>query len=268
MSTSGARVNMLRSHLSGKWVLRITSLVVLVIAWYYFGEVQNMQTVSSPALVAAYTYDLLVSMEWISHTAITLVRLFAAFTISMVVGVVFALILGVTNFWEEVFKDYVVIGLTTPGIIVVIFAAMLFGTGNLTPIVAGAILSLASTVQIVYEAVKDIDDGLLEMSRAFDVSRWATMYRVAFKSVMPAIFTAARINIGGIFTTITLAEFLASSSGLGFMIQAQIARSSFTGLISWGLIIVTIIMILEYGVFAYLESRAFDYRQDNLGGVL
>jgi NitT/TauT family transport system permease protein len=255
-----------RSQEGSRWTTTLLSLVVLIIAWYLVAEFLNVETLSSPMLVAAYSYELLVSLEWVSHTAVSLWRMFIAFVVSTILGVAIALLLGVTSFWEEVIKDYVVIGLTMPGLILIIFAAMVFGTSSLTPIVAATIITLPSTIQIVYEAVKDIDNDLIEMARAFDVSRRSILYRIALKSVLPAVFVAARLSIGGIFTVVSLGEYIATSSGLGFMIRVQLGRTSFTGLISWGLIIVAIIMIVEYGIFAQLEKRLFDYRQETSKG--
>lgn len=239
---------------------------MLIVAWHFFGEVLGIEELASPATVAVFTFDLLISLEWVSHATASLGRLLIAFTISMVFGTVLALFLGVTSFWEAVFKDFVIMWITIPGVIIVIFAAMWFGTGNLTPIAAGSILSIGPTAQIVYESVKDIDNDLIEMARSFDVSRRRILSRVVVRSVLPAILVSARLSFVGIWNTIALGEYLATTSGLGYQIRIQLQRTSFTGLISWALIFVVIVAVIEYGILAQLENRLFAYRQNESKG--
>lgn len=261
-------INVIRNLIGNnrKVLTTIISFISILCIWYVIGDVLGNRTLSSPTLVAEFTTDLIISGDWVPHASVTIGRMLVAFTFSMLFGILFAFFLGFTSFWEAVFRDYIVIWLAMPGLLFIIFAAMWFGTGNLTPIVAGTILAFPYTAQIVYEDVKDIDRDLLIMGQSFGVSRLRITRWVILQSVFPAIFVAARLAFAGLWTVVTLAEYIASSSGLGFQLRLQLQAVSMVGLIGWAMVFVFIIGFVEYGIFHTLEKRVFAYRQDELGG--
>lgn len=248
---------------SDRRIVTIESIVLLAALWQVAASVFGMQAViSSPLAIIAFTGDLLVSLRWVPHATVTLFRILVAFLLGMTIGIVVALILGFTEFWEAVVKDFVVTWLSMPTLLAVLFAAMWFGTGELTPIAAGVVVAMPYNAQIIYEGVKDVDRDLIRMAQSFDVSRTRVAYRIVFKSVLPETFSAARLAFAGSWQVVALAEYVVSQRGLGFMVRDQLAATSMTGLIGWTAVFVAFIVFIEYGVFAYLERRAFEYRSD------
>lgn len=244
-------------------VIFVESIVLLLLVWQAVGTAFDLTPIiSSPAEVGTFTYRLLVSLEWIPHLADSLRRIFLAFGVGLVLGMVVALTLGFTNFWEAVLKDYVVLGLSLPTLIAVVFAAMYFGTGDMTPIAAGIAMTTPYNAQIIYEGLKDVDDDLLTMGRSFNLTRGEMTRSIVIPSLLPDVFSAARLSFAGSWKIVTLGEFIAAETGLGFMIQTQLNRVSMQGLLGWTLIFIAVILLIEYGVFRTLEAKLFTYRED------
>jgi ABC-type nitrate/sulfonate/bicarbonate transport system permease component len=206
-------------------------------------------------------------MEWINHVYMTMRRILIAFAITMIIGTGLGLVMGVTDFWEDVLKNYVSIGITLPELLIAVFAAMWFGVSDITPIVTGSLIAFPFVTQIIYEGIKDIDENLVMMTRSFDVPRHQFLSRVVLRSIMPEWFSSARAGFAICWKLVTLAEFIAAENGLGFMIQYEMSRFSLEGVISWTLLFTIIILFVEYGIFRQLEKRVFAWREDVKGAV-
>ncbi len=243
----------------------LASVVVLVLVW---GGVARgfglVDTISTPTLVAVATADLLASMEWVPHVFATLRRTVFGFVVTLAVGTALGVLVGASRFWERALGGYVTVGLALPSLFAAVFAAMWFGISDLTPTVAGAAISFPFVAQGVADGVKDVDRRLVEMSTAFDVDRRRMLRRVVVKSVLPEWFSGARYAFAICWKITTLTELVAAGSGIGFMIEFEMRQLSITGVFSWTLLFVTVLVALEYGVFQRLERQAFAYRSEGV----
>lgn len=244
-------------------IVFIESLVTIVVAWtvvaYGFDVVD---TISSPILVGQNMYALVISGEWIPDVIATFRRVIYGFVLTTVVGTFVGVLMGWTSFWENALKDYIIIGMALPSLFAAVFAAMWFGFTDLTPMVAGAIISFPFLTQNVYEGTKDIDRSLISMSKSFDTSRQRTIRRVIIPSVLPEWFAGTRYAFAICFKITTLAELIVSDVGIGFRIEQQLSLLSITGVLTWTFFFTILILIIEYGIFRQIEKRVFDWRQE------
>lgn len=238
------------------------SLIALVAAWALVAHGLGLaDTISSPILVAESMYELFVTGEWIPDVAASFRRVIYGFTLTVVVGTIVGVTMGWSSFWETALKDYIIVGMALPSLFAAVFAAMWFGFTDLTPMIAGAIISFPFLTQNVYEGMKDIDERLVSMSRAFDASQRRVVRRVIIPSVLPEWFAGARYAFAICFKITTLAELIVSDVGIGFRIEEQLNLLSITGVLTWTFFFTIIIMIAEYGVFRQIEKRLFDWRE-------
>lgn len=249
--------------IKNKTIIFIESLVAIVVGWSIVANGLNLtDTISSPSLVAASLVTLIEQGEWVTHMADTVRRVFYGFILTLIVGTVLGVATGMSDFWEKALQDYVTIGLALPSLFAAIFTAMWFGISDVTPMVAGALIAFPFLAQEVYEGVKNIDNNLLQMSSAFGVSRRRAIWRVIIQSVLPQWFGGARYSFAICWKITTLAELVAASSGVGFMIEFEMNRLSLTGVLTWTILFTTLMLILEYGFLRQIEQRVFDWRQE------
>lgn len=248
-------------YTNGK-VIFIESILTMLIVWQLASIALNLQdTISSPYLVAVSSYTLLISGAWIEHFVATITRVLYGFFVTIIIGTVLGIVMGMSDFWENAFQDYITIGLALPSLFAAIFAAMWFGISDLTPTVAGAVIAFPFLTQNVYEGVKNVDYRKMEMSSAFGVSRWRAIRRVIMPSLLPEWFAGARYAFAICWKITTLAELVAASNGIGFMIEFQLDRLSITGVLTWTILFTLLILFVEYGIFQQIEKRVFDWRQ-------
>lgn len=249
--------------LHNRRIVFVESVLTVIVLWALLSWGYDLaDTVSSPMLVGQSLAGLLASGDWVLHVSTTLRRIAYGFVLSVLLGTGLGVLMGLSEFWERVFQDYITVGLAFPSVFIAFFAAMAFGVGDMTATVTAALAPFPFVAQNVYQGVENIDRGLIEMSRSFDVSRGRTLWRVVFRSVLPEWFAGVRYGFAGAWKLVTLAEAIAAEQGVGFMIQSEMNRLSITDVLAWTVLFAVIIMLIEYGLFQQIEKRVFDWRED------
>lgn len=263
MSTGlGSGVNL--GPLTGnRKVVFVEAIVLFIVVWEFTARVFDLTVIlSSPVLVALAVIEVLLSGDWVPHFVASMRRILLGFIASLVVGITFGVLLGVSDFWKEALRPYVLLGMAMPGLIIIIFAAMAFGTSDTTPTIAVAIISAPFIADMIQSGVENIDTDLLNMSGSFDVSRRRVYRRVLFPSILPEVFAALRFAFSVAWKVIVLAEVVVSNVGIGFLIVENMNRLSMTGVLKYLVLFVIVMLVIEYGVFAQAEKRLFDWRED------
>lgn len=267
MSTQNSRdwVNSIpRPLIEDQRLVFVESLLSIALIWWLVSVGLGLtDLISSPILVARSFYELAVSLEWIPHLIATLRRTVYGFIATMLVGSALGIAMGISSFWEKALQDYIIIGLALPSLFAAVFAAMWFGLSDVTPMVAGAVIAFPFLTQNVYEAVKNIDHSLLEMSSSFNVSRRRVIWRVVVQSIMPSFFAGSRYAFSICWKITTLAELVAASNGIGYMIEAQMQQRSITGVITWTVLFMVVVLFLEYGILQRIERHVFEWRAES-----
>ena len=65
--------------------------------------------------------------------------------------------------------------------------------------------------------VRSVDPHLLEMGRAYGMSKAALFLRVVLPGALPSIFVGLRYGLGIMWLTLIVAETISASSGIGYM---------------------------------------------------
>lgn len=244
-------------------VVFLEAVVTFVVIWAVVAQVFDLaETISSPYLLGVSTYELLTSMEWVGDVVATFRRTMLGFVVTMVVGTTLGVAMGWSEFFEDAFMDYVLVGLALPSLFAVVFSAMWFGISDVTPMVAAAAISFPFVTQALYQGVKDIDPALVDMSGSFGVSRARVVRRVIVQSIMPEWFAGARYAFAVCWKITTLAEYIAAENGIGYRIAFHMDRLSLVDVLTWTVLFMLIILVVEYGVFQQIEKRVFAWRQE------
>ncbi|MBR2779586.1 MAG: ABC transporter permease [Firmicutes bacterium] len=95
-------------------------------------------------------------------------------------------------------------------------------------------------VLMVCDTVSSVDQNLINAARTLGAGRWQIYREVIFPASLPGLMDDFRLTIGWAWTYLVVAEMVAASNGLGYMIlrsQRYLATDTiFAGLILIGLI--------------------------------
>ena len=191
---------------------------------------------------------------------ITLARIFVAFAASMIAGIGIGLAMGLNRLCERSLLAVIPLMLTMPTILAVFLAIMWFGFSEAGALVAVMAIVIPFVAVNMFEGTKAMEKSLIDMGVTFKASRYLRLRRVYIPQLMPYIFSAFRYAFGQTWKIVALAETFGLKYGIGYMFFFWFEQFNITQTLAWITMFVVLMLILEHGVFARLESRAFAWR--------
>jgi len=196
------------------------------------------------------------------NLSVTLWRTALGFVGAMILGTALGIFMGVNNYTQRLFTPYVVIGLSIPAIAWAAVGTIIFGFSVFAPVSATVLTTYPYIAINVWKGVESIDADLVNMSRAFDVSRLRMLLRLIIPSAAPDLVSALRFGLAISWKIVTIAEVFASSSGVGYKLMQAYQVYKFEEAWAWAALFIVVILAIEYGIMKPLERRVFAYRQD------
>jgi NitT/TauT family transport system permease protein len=250
--------------------LRVGSIVVLLLLWWAASRLMNdAQVLPGPlaigkTIVADFKTPGPEGESAFFDVGITLTRIFIAFFASMVAGIGIGLAMGLNRLCERSLLALMPLALTTPTILMVFVAIMWFGYSEAGSLVAVMAVVTPYVAVNMYEGTKAMDKSLIDMAVTFKAGRYLLLRNVYIPQLMPYIFSAFRYAFGQTWKIVALAETFGLKFGIGYMFFFWFQQFDITQTLAWIMMFVVLMLVLEHGVFARLESRAFAWRSSSL----
>lgn len=244
-------------------IMSVMSITTVIIIWYICTAVLKLvpaKTLPDP-LKVVNTFIHKISNKnpdggtLIEHTLASLKVALSGYGLGVLIGIP----LGVMMAWYDRVDLFVrpIFDLLKPipGVAWVPLMIVLLGVGLMSKATVIFISAIVPCVLNAYSGVKQTKDVHLWVARSFGASNSQMLTKIAIPTSLPFVMTGVRVALGSAWTTIVAAELLASTKGLGFMIQQS--RGMFrtdliiTGMIAIGMagaILTYLLSLLEKAV--------------------
>lgn len=177
--------------------------------------------VPSPAEVASSLWEnrsLLADNAWV-----TLREMLLGIVAALVVGVAFAVLMHLSRVLRDAAYPLIVASQAIPIVVIAPILVVWFGYGITPKIVIVALICFFPITVNALDGLRTVDPEAVKMMRSLDASGWQRFRRVEGPAALPSLFTGMKIAvviapIGAVF-----AEWAGSSSGLGHLIQSDMA---------------------------------------------
>lgn len=201
---------------SATW--RIASFALFAIAWEIAGRIP----ISFAFPTFSATFEALVSMildgsmgrAYLS----TLQPLALGLALSATVGVGLGIFFGLSRTGEWLGVPVFVMLQAAPVAAFIPLVTFVYGIGLTAKTLAVMILALPVIVLNSYKAVRNVNESLVTMARAFLGSRSQEVFKVMLPDASPVIFAGLRLGIAAGFIGVILAELLITPTGIGDLI--------------------------------------------------
>ena len=246
--------------------LRISSIFVLILIWWVTAILMDdVEVLPGPVLIATTIGTNLVTLgpegkSLYFHVGITLARTFIAFAAAMVAGIGIGLTMGLRKTFEHSLMALIPLLLTMPTILMVFLAVLWFGYTEIGSLVAVVGVVTPFVAVNMFEGAKAMDKSLIDMAKTFKADNRMLVRKVYLPQLLPYIFSAFRFGFGITWKIVALAETFGIKFGIGYMFFFWFEQFSMEQVLAWIISFVVLMLILEHGVFARLESRAFAWR--------
>ena len=132
----------------------------------------------------------------------------------------------------------------------------------LTPVFSVLMVATPYVAINIWEGVKNVDKDLVDMGKAFSVSKQKLIQHIYIPSILPFAFAGIRLAFSVSWKLVVLAEVFTSSEGIGYMIFYWFESFEMALLLAWVLVFCVIMFIYEYGIVKTIEKRLFAWRQE------
>jgi len=231
-------------------MLYLISPIGLLILWQLLlmAGIGDRRFIPAPTDIAVRFWTLIRNGELAMHTGVTLVRVFAGFVIGAIPGVAVGLLMAMFKPVRIFFDPLIAALFPIPKIALMPLLLLAFGFGDASKIALVAIAVFFPVIVNTYTGASNIEKNYWDVAKNYGASQWVMFTRIVFFGALPMIFAGLRIALAVSFIVLVAAEFVATKSGLGYLIWN-----------SWELLQVDIMFvgIVTIGIIGLITSVLF-----------
>jgi len=243
--------------------LAILSPLAVLAVWQAGSDIGlvDQRYVPSPVAIAQAGWALAVSGELGKDIWASLRRLALGFALGAVPGVLVGMVMGLSR-WVRAALDPLVAALyPIPKVAILPLLMLVFGLGDASKVAVVAMSVLFLTIINTTVGVVQLDRIYFDVARNYGTPWYKLFARVILPGALPTIFAGLRISLGVSLVVLVSAEFVASDSGIGYLIwtswQTLVVENMFVGII-----VVTILGVLTTFLLRECERLLIPWRHD------
>jgi NitT/TauT family transport system permease protein len=253
---SSARPAFMQPHV----LIGLAILAVVLLIWEFLPP-----AIGVPRFIIPTISDMIAELgrmyrreDLITNIASTALYTVLGFAIGSLLGAVMGYLLGLSSFWEKVLSPYILALQIAPKVAFAPLFIMWFGY-NATPKLLVTVLIVFFPVLVnVLAAMKTVDRDMVNLARAYNLSRWQIFLKVEFPSTLPNLLAGLRISSTLAVIGVTVGELVGGNTGLGFLIAYGGGQAN-AAMVFNAIILLTLIGIALYSVLAWAEERLLHY---------
>jgi sulfonate transport system permease protein len=175
------------------------------------------EVLPAPTAVVTAGWGLAVSGKLWEHIGISGARALVGFAIGGGLGLVFGLITGLSRMGERVFDTSVQMIRNIPHLALIPLVILWFGIEEEARVFLVALGTFFPIYVNTMHGVRSVDPHLMEMGRAYGMSRFTLFRRVVLPGALPSVLVGLRYALGIMWLTLIVAETIAANSGIGYL---------------------------------------------------
>ena len=197
---------------------------------------------------AAENRELLFGRLWV-----TLGHAFIGFAAGLVVALIAAMLFQLNRGVEHALMPLAMLLRSVPLVAMAPVITLVFGRDLWSVAVIGGIVVLFPALVNIVFGLRSASPQMLDLIQVYGGSGFTALRKVALPSSLPAFFAAVRISVPGALTGALLAEWLATSDGIGGGIGPAISQSKFPEV--WAsVVLVTAAALVLYNLMQVIED--------------
>ena len=244
---TGLAVGSFAGALALWWLLTATGLVDKVL-------------LPAPGEVATAFSRSLADGTLVRHTGISLLRVLEGFLIALAIAVPVGIVMGSWQIARGLLEPMIELLRPIPPIAMIPLAILWFGIDELSKVLIIAYGAFFPILLNTVAGFQEVDRTHIRAAQTLGATRLQIFRDVILRSAYPFIVVGARLGMGMAFIVLVAAELIASSSGLGYLIND--GRYSFrTDQIFVGMVSIGVLGFLLNKGLLEAERRLLKWKQ-------
>ena len=133
---------------------------------------------------------------YVQDSWVTTRHLLAGLAISLGISLVAGALLAAVRQLEHFAQPLLVLIMVTPWVAYITSVVLVVGSGQPAVVFLVAFVTIPAFVYAAAGGMRGADPAARELFASIDASRWEVLWRLRLPSALPALFTAARFNVG------------------------------------------------------------------------
>jgi NitT/TauT family transport system permease protein len=247
--------------LNHRAVRRSLALLALLAVWEALARLGILDPFYAPppSTVARVLASLFADGQIWTHLDATFSAAIAGLVAGLILGIVLGFAAALTPLLAELLEPVMILLNAIPRVILAPLFVIWLGIDLASKVALALILVAVLVFFAVYSGIKEVDQRLVERVRTLGGGRRVLIREVYVPSVSAWVLGNLKVAVGFAFTGAVVGEFVASSRGLGYLLQ--FAQSTYNAALTIALI--TLIMAFVLVLFAaaeQLERRVLRWR--------
>ena len=239
---------------------RFISIFFLIIIWEIISRIIGDKIILPSPNEVSESIKYHASQDLFHHVYITLLRVFGAFVLAMVIGSAIGIVMGRKKKLDDYFDGWLILALNVPALVTIILCFIWFGLNEVAAILAVAINKIPTVTVILREGTKAIDEKLVDVGKIYNKSRFEVVKDIIIPQLYPYFISAARSGLALIWKIVLVVELLGRSNGVGFKINEFFSMFDTTSILAYTIVFVLIIMSIEWFLVKPCEKKLTEWR--------
>jgi NitT/TauT family transport system permease protein len=244
---------------AGRLLTTLGPLLLLVLLWQLASYVLPPFVAPPVRAVAMRTLDILLRWASMKEVLATVARTLAGLGGAFLLGGLLAALMGRSAFVGRLISPLLTFLQGVPALSWVVFAVIWFRSTELRIFFIMVMTTLPAFTFQLLDAYRAMSRDLAEMVVSFRPRRVQMLRILVLPSLLPAILTSWKVNLGNASRVVVVAELVGATGGVGYELMQQQQMFDMAGAMAWTLQLVLFVLLVQWLVTA-IETVALRYR--------
>ena len=250
----------------GERLLGWVALVVALAGWQVAAEVRHSHSVATFTSALHALGKILSSAQLGADVLPSLYRVLVGFAIAAALGVVIGLFVGTFRALDPWVRPVIEFMRAVPPPLIIPVAMLIIGISGkliISVIVFGAFWPVLLNTT---DGARQVEPVYIETARVFHVARHVMVRSIVLPASLPMIMAGLRIALSTAIIMMVLAEMLASSTGIGYLVLTS--QQTFDVPATYGgVLLLGVLGWFFDAAFLAVEQRVLAWNSDFAGGT-
>lgn len=235
---------------------RILLLVLFLIIWEALVRFNyiNPFLYSSPSNVYLTIVSLVNNNSLFKHIGVTVFEVLISFSLSSLLGIIFASLLWYNNTLYRVLDPYLTVMNSLPKVALGPLIIIWCGANPGSIVFLSLLISVFISILSIFNAFSSVNSNQITMMKSFGANKFQIYKKLILPSNILNIISTLKINISMSLIGVIMGELLVSKSGVGYLINygSQIFNLN---LVVTGIFVLGVISFVLYKIIDIIEIK-------------
>jgi NitT/TauT family transport system permease protein len=247
--------------LNQTWLRRVLALALLVGIWEVAARVGaiNPFYFPAPSRIAAVMAQLVIEGTIWTHLEATISAAVLGLLFGLLIGIVLGFMAALLPLVAQLLEPIMILLNAVPRVILAPLFVIWLGIDLSSKVALALILVAVLVFFAVYNGIREVDKRLVERVKTLGGGRGVLLREVYVPSVISWVMGNLKVAVGFAFTGAVVGEFVASTRGLGYLLQ--FAQSTYNAALSLALVLFIMgFVLILFWLSELLEHRLMRWR--------